>query len=201
LKNLVGTGSDMGVYYLPAMQSPPRNFTFAVRLSADPGNKIQALRAAMASVDPSLALFDVRTMEERAALSLGSRRAALTLAMGFGAVSLFLSSIGIYGVLSYLVAQRRREIGIRIAVGSGPAGIFRLFLRSGVALAGTGLALGLVATFALRGVVEKFLYGVKAHDTGVLLCVAALLGAIAIFAMVWPAYRAARVDPIAALQE
>ena len=140
-------------------------------------------------------------MQERADLSLTSRRVAMLLALSFGAVALFLSAVGIYGVLAYLVAQRTREIGIRIALGSTAGGVFKLVLREGAALGGSGLALGLAGAFALRRALENQIYGVGPTDPLVLCGVVATLGTIALAASVLPARRATRVDPVVALSQ
>jgi hypothetical protein len=122
------------------------------------------VRTAIAGVDPTLALFDVKTMEERKDFSLSSRRTSMSLALAFGGLALFLSAIGIYSVLSYLLGQRRREIGIRLAVGSTPAGIFNLVLREGLLLTGSGLLLGFAGAAALQKAVENQIYGVRPLD-------------------------------------
>ena len=155
----------------------------------------------MASVDPTLALFDIKTMEERKELSLSSRRTAMSLALGFGGVALFLSAVGIFSVLSYLLGQRRREIGIRVAVGSTPAGIFRLVLREGLLLIGCGLALGLAGAIALRKAVENQIYNVQPLDPLVLSAAIVLLGGVALAACLRPAQQATKVDPVVVLNE
>jgi len=159
------------------------------------------LRAAVGRIDPELALFDVKTMEERTALSMASRRASLTLAVAFGAVALFLAAIGIYGVLAYLVAQRRREIAIRMALGSTTASVVKLVLREGLTLVGIGLAIGLVGAAALEKAVVSQIYGVRASDPLVIGGVSLLLGAVALAACAAPAGRATRVDPIEVLRQ
>ena len=201
MKNLAGTDNEAGAYYFPFSQSRPRNFTFSVKTHSEPAGLAPALRTAMYKVDPLLTLFDVRTMAERASVSLGSRRAALTLSLGFGAISLFLASVGLYGLLSYLLAQRRREIGIRMAVGSTPSAIFRLFLKEGAILVSIGVVSGVVAAVIARGAAERFLYGVRPLEPTVLGLVALLLGAIALLAIAGPARQAAQVDPAVALNE
>ena len=120
-----------------------------------------ALRTAVARIDPELALFDVKTMDERAALSMSSRRTSLMLALAFGGLALFLSAIGIYGVLAYLVAQRRREIAIRMALGSTERGVVRLVLRRRLAASGLGLVAGFAGAAALQKVVANQVYGVR----------------------------------------
>lgn len=141
------------------------------------------------------------TMEERTDKSLMSRRSPLMLALGFGAVALFLSAIGIYGVLAYLVTQRTKEFGIRIALGSSARSIFELVLREGLALIACGFVLGLVGAFALRKSLETQLFGIRATDPVVIVAVMAVLAAVAVVACAVPARRATRIDPIVALTE
>jgi putative ABC transport system permease protein len=201
IQDLAGSGNRGGAYYLPYAQDPESNYTFAVSSSMDLSTISRAVRSAIAQVDPTLALFDVRTMEQRKELSLSSRRASMWLALAFGGLALFLSAIGIYSVLSYLLGQRRREIGIRLAVGSSPAGIFQLFLREGMLLVGSGLALGLLGSAALRKAVENQIYGVQPLDPFVLGMVVALLGGVALAACLRPAQLAMKVDPMVVLNE
>jgi predicted permease len=201
LDDLAGSGSPVGAYYVPYAQNPWRDFTFAVKTAGDPSGLARAVRAGIARIDPELALFDVRTMAERADLSMSSRRTALLLAVGFGVVALFLSAIGIYGVLAYHVTQRRREIGIRVALGSTGAGVVRLVLREGLWLAVAGLATGVAGAVALRKVVENEIYGVGALDPLVVGSVVLLLAAVVLAASVFPARRAIRVHPMRVLNQ
>src|SRR5204863_1210976 len=142
-----------------------------------------------------------RTMTDYAALSLMSRRAAMTLATSFGLISLFLSAIGIYGVLAYVVTQRSREIGIRIALGSTARGIFNLVLREGLWLVVSGLILGFGGTLALRRALQTQIYGLGALDPVVIASVLMILGAIALAACSLPARRATKVDPMTVLSQ
>ncbi|HEV3202298.1 MAG TPA: ABC transporter permease [Bryobacteraceae bacterium] len=201
LDDLEGNGSPVGAYYFPFSQSPSRGYTLALKTAADTGPVVRAVRAEIAGIDPELALFDIHTMEQRAELSLAARKTSMMLALGFGGVALFLSAVGIYGVLAYLVSQRRREIGIRIALGSTAAAILRLVMGEGLALVGTGLAVGVAGAVLLRRAVETLIYGVSPLDPLVLAAVTVVLAAVALAACGLPARRAMRVDPVVVLTE
>ena len=199
LDDLVGLGSPVGAYYFPYAQSSSSFFTFAVRTVGEARSLAGAVRAEMARVDPQLALFDIRSMKERAELSLSSRRTAMTLAIGFGGIALFLAALGIYGLLAYYVTQRRREIGIRMALGSTAANIVMLVLRECLLLAGAGLVFGVGGAIALRRVMANEVYGVSALDPAVIGGVALLLAAVVATASAVPALRASRIDPFRAI--
>ena len=199
-EDLAGNRSGFGAYYFPYAQHPSQEYTFALRTAGQAGGVISMLRATMARIDPELALFDVKTMDERVALSMASRRTALMLAVAFGCLALFLSAIGIYGVLAYLMAQRKREIAIRMALGSTGAGVVRLVLREGLLLVGVGMALGLVGAAALHKVVASQIYGVRPLNPLVLGSVSVLLAGIALAACAAPARRAIRIDPVQVLR-
>lgn len=199
-ENLDDSGATVGAYYVPNSQSPANSFTFAVKTSADPASTIRALRAEIARLDPEVALFDVHSMSERIDLSLASRRTSMLLANAFGGVALFLASLGIYGVLAYLVAQRTREIGIRVALGSTRGRILRLVLQEGFKLVAMGFVLGIVGAAFLQKAVAKQIYGVQPYDPVVLAGVIALLATIALVACAVPARRAVSVDPVVVLR-
>lgn len=199
LDDLAGSGSPVGAYYLSLVQSPTPFFTLAVESTLTPDAVASAVRGAMARIDPELAFFDIRTMDERAELSLSSRRTAMSLATGFGGVALFLSAIGIYGLLAYHVTQRRREIGIRVALGSTSAHIVRLVIREGLLLAGVGLALGLAGSLAVQRVMANEIYGVSALEPVVIGSVVLVLVAVVVTASSVPARRASRIDPVRAI--
>jgi len=199
-ENLDDSGAIVGAYYLSNSQHPTNSFTFALKTAGDPGSILHGLRAEIARLDPDLALFDIHSMSERIDLSLASRRTSMLLANAFGAVALFLASLGIYGVLVYLVAQRTREIGIRVALGSTRTGILGLVLREGSKLVAIGFALGIVGAVSLQKAVANEIYGVRPFDPLVLFGVMAVLTAIALLACAVPARRAMRVDPMVALR-
>jgi predicted permease len=196
-----GNGSPVGAYYQPYAQNMQRGYALAIKTSGDSGPIIRAVRARFAAIAPNLALFDIHTMEERGDLSLASRRASLTLAMFFGCLALFLSAIGIYGVLAYLVTQRQREIGIRTALGCTAGGVVKLVVREALWLMGAGLLLGAAGSVALQSVVAGQLYGVKPLDPMVMSAVILTLGVVGLAACVLPARRATRVDPVMVLRE
>jgi putative ABC transport system permease protein len=193
-------GATVGGFYRPISQDPDNSFTFALKTAGDSDSAVRALRAEILRLDPDLAVFDVRTMSERIDLSLASRRTSMLLANAFGGVALFLATLGIYGVLAYLVAQRTREIGIRVALGSSRAAILRLVLREGFELVVVGLILGVVGAVSLQKLVATEIYGVRALDPLLLSGVMALLAFVALAACAAPARRALRVDPIIALR-
>jgi predicted permease len=193
----------VGAYYFAYAQRPgaSRGMTFAVRTAGDPRALSNALRGAINDLDRELPVFDLQTMEERMDKALANRRSPMVLSLSFGLVALLLSAIGIYGVLAYLVTQRTKEIGIRIALGSSAGAIVELVLREGLLLVGVGLTLGVAGTAALRKSLESQLFGVRATDPIVLLAVTAVMGLVALIACALPARRAMRIDPIVALAE
>ena len=199
--DLAGTASASGAYYFPYAQAPVRDYTFAVTSSAETNAVASAVRAAIARIDPELALFDVKTMAERTRLSMSPRRTALLLASAFGGLAVFLSAVGIYGVLAYLVAQRKREIAVRMALGSTSAGIVRLVLGQGLVIVACGLVLGFAGAAGLQNVIAGQIYGVQALDPLVIGGVAILISAIALAACAVPTRSATRVDPVAVLKE
>jgi ABC-type antimicrobial peptide transport system permease subunit len=201
LEDLSGKGNPEGAYYFPYSQHPSDNYTIAVRTRGGGAPVVPVIRARIAAIDPEMPLFDIRTMAQREELSLSSRRTSMLLGLGFGILALFLAALGIYGVLAYLVAQRKREIGIRVALGSTRSGIVKLVLREGLALVGTGLILGIVGSISLRSIVRNQIYGVAPLDPLVLGCVALLFAAVALVACIMPARRAMQVDPRIVLSE
>ncbi len=199
-ENLDDSGATVGAYYLSYLQQPDNTFTFALKTAGDSASVLRAMRSEISRLDPDLALFDIHSMPERIDLSLSSRRTSMLLANAFGGVALFLASLGIYGVLAYLVAQRTREIGIRVALGSTRTGILGLVLREGFKLVAMGFVLGIAGAASLQNAVASQIYGVRAFDPLVLAGVMALLGSIALLACAVPARRAMSVDPVVVLR-
>jgi ABC-type antimicrobial peptide transport system permease subunit len=202
LRNLTdGDDNLVGAYFLPLSQEPQRGLTFVLRTDGDPGTLSGALRREVAAIDPQLPVFEMQPMSYWTDRSLANRRSPALLSIAFGFVALFLSAIGIYGVLAYLVTQRRKEIGIRAALGSTSAGIFRLVLREGLVLVAAGLVVGGIGSVLLRRTLESQLFGVTASNPLVLLVVSAVLAIVALAACAVPARRATRIDPVIALTE
>jgi predicted permease len=191
----------VGAYFCPAAQDTTPFLTFAVKTAGDPESLGPALRSAIASLDRELPVFDVQTMEHRTEGALVNRRSSVLLSASFGVVALFLSAIGIYGVLGYLVVQRKKEIGIRMALGSSSRAIFELVIREGLLLVGGGFLLGAAGAFLLRRSLESQLFGIEASDPLVLGAVTGALTLVALLACALPARRASRVDPLIALSE
>lgn len=203
LRDLAGGGKTglYGTYYLSYRQAPERTVTLAVRSHQSPTLATNAVRAAIATVDPELPFFSVRTMDERIDRSLTNRRTPMVLGLGFAVTALFLAAIGVYGMLAHQVGERRREIGIRMALGADRSSIFSMVLREGTAVVLAGALVGVGGAFLLRRTLESQLYGVGVADPRVLGGVAALLFAVALIAGWLPARRAARTDPAIALAD
>ena len=201
MAGLVSTDDRIGTYYFPMAQSSTRSVTLAVRTTGDPLAIAPQIRRALAGIDPELPLYSVRTMTDRIDETLTDRRTPMVLAVLFGVVALFLAAIGLYGVLAYQVTQRKKEIGIRMALGSEPAAIFTLVLREGLAVLAAGFAVGAAGAYAIRRTMETQLYGIGAMDPTVFALVGGLLAIVALIACSVPARRAARIDPLAALNE
>jgi len=202
MKGLIeGEGARAGAYYIPFAQGPQYNIGLAVRTAGSPADLTSGIQRAAASVDPELKPFDVFPLTERVEKSLNQRRTPMLLALAFGLTALLLASVGIYGVLAYQVAQRTREIGIRMALGSDRAGIAGLVLREGAALVAAGLVAGSLGAVLLRTFIRSQLYGVGAFDPVVMLTVVGVLALAALAACLGPARVASRVSPVVALSQ
>jgi putative ABC transport system permease protein len=200
---LAAPNVSAGAAYFSHTQTPiPGRLRYiAIKTAADPTSVIPALRAALKAIDPELPLADVQTMTERTTQSLVTQRLSMGLAGLFGVVALFLSALGIYGVLAYLVSQKTREIGIRMALGSTARKVFQLFFTEGVMLVTAGLTFGVVGALLVGRLLEDQVFGVRPTDPMILGLVAFSTGLVALLACVSPARRATRVDPIRVLNE
>lgn len=192
--------SGKGVYYFPLYQINSPAFFLIARASGNPGALADAIRAAVHGVDPSQPVSDLKTMDERIALSMGPRRSAVTLLSVFAAIALTLAAVGLFGLIRYNVTQRTQEIGVRMALGASPSDVLRMVLGESLRLALVGVAGGLVAAFALTRVLSSLLYGVSATDPLTFAGMALLLICVALLASWIPAHRATRVDPLVALR-
>jgi putative ABC transport system permease protein len=187
--------------YLPVAQLPVGSMSFVLRTETEPGAYAASVRQAVHVLDPNLPLNRVETLDERVARSVADRRFYMLLLSAFAALALVLAAIGIFGVLSYLVSQRMREIGIRIALGAPRGSVIGLVLRQAMAPAVAGIATGLGAALALSQYMRSMLFELTATDLPTFASVAGLLGAVALVAAWWPARRATRVDASTALRE
>ena len=186
---------------VPFSQSPWPQAAIAVRTAGDPASMTKSIAAVVLSIDPDLPLDQVKTMDQIVDESLSGDRFGTVLFGSFAAVALLLAAIGIYGVMSFAVAQRTHEIGLRIALGAGPAQVLRLVLGEGILLALGGLLLGLGGTYFVGRLMKSLLYQVNAMDPTVVSAVTAVLLLSALLACYIPARRATQVDPMVALRD
>jgi len=190
-------------YYFPLGLGPRRSLPFlgfTVRTAGDPMAALGAVRSAVRGVDADLPLANVNTMETLVEQSTGPRRFSMLLIGTFAGLAVLLASIGLYGVMSYTVTQRTRELGVRVALGAGAREVMGLVLGQGARLAVTGVAIGLVAAVALTRVMQGMLFGISATDPVTFTMIPLLLVAVALVASYIPARRAMKVDPIEALR-
>jgi putative ABC transport system permease protein len=208
--SIVGVLADTKMYgianparlevYLPFRQSPAGGMVLLVKSSLEPAALVSAIRAAVAAVDKEQPIFSIATMQEVVNASVSSRRITLILLTLFSGLALVLAGIGIYGVVSYSVAQREKEIGIRVALGAQRSDVMRLVLAQGGRMALAGIAVGSVASLALTRLMTNLLYAVSAADPATFAAVAGVLASIAMVACYIPARRTLRVDPLIALR-
>ena len=186
--------------YVVQAQYLSRDFSLVARTSIDPKRMEAAARLAFLSVDPTLPVYRVQPMESYVASSLAERSFTLLLLGMFGGLALGLAAVGIYGLISYAVTLRTREMGIRMAFGAERSDVLAMVLRQGLALIGAGLAAGFVASLALTRLLSSLLFEVRPTDLATSSAVAVLLAAVALTASYLPARRAASVDPMIALR-
>jgi predicted permease len=193
--------SPVGEIYRPYSQIDyQQDANFIARTSADPAVMLPALRRAIWSADKEAPITDVMTMDQLVAASVSEPRFQAILLGSFGALGLLLSMVGIYGVISYGVTQRTREIGVRMALGAQPANVLRMVIREGMLLAGAGIIVGIAGALALGRVLQSLLFEVKPTDPATFVSVAIALALVAAAACYVPARRAMRVDPMEALR-
>jgi len=186
--------------YLPQSQHAGRAMNVVVRSSNDPALLTSAVKRELHELDRDLPMYRVLTMAQRVDESLARRRFSTLLLGLFAGLALALATIGIYGVMAYLVSQGTREIGIRMALGATQRGILGLVVRQGMALALSGVALGLIAAFALTRLMRSLLFGVNSTDPITFVAIALLLALVALIASYIPAHRAARIDAMISLR-
>jgi predicted permease len=202
-----GLDADAGTeLYFDYEQSPrylgaaPGNMNVVLRTRQPVEAVAPSIRRVVRSMDPSLPIVQMRSMEEVVGVSVARQR-LLSLLLGiFAAVALALAAIGTYGILSYMVTERQREIGIRLALGAGPARVRQLLLRHGLGIALVGIAVGVVGALGLSRLTASLLFGVSPYDPATFITVALVIAAVATAACLAPARRAMRVDPLTVIR-
>ena len=188
------------MFYAPYTQSGTSFAFFVIRAQGTPEGLLESLMGQVRGVDPNIPLADIMPMESLVSNSVSERRFYMFLLGLFAAVALLLSAVGIYGVISYSVTQRTREIGVRVALGARQADIINMVLREAMVMVFIGVAFGLITAALLTRFLSALLFGVGTHDPVTMLTVSVTLVAFALFASYWPARRATQVDPLVALR-
>ncbi len=186
--------------FLSMAQAPQGPITLVARAKGNPALLANAIEAQVRAIHRDVAVFDVKTLDTIVSNSVSAERFNTILLAGFAALALVLAAVGIFGVISYSVAQRTQEIGIRRALGADTASVLQLVLRQALALTATGVALGIAGAFAVTRLLQTLLFGVTATDPLTFGVVAGVLSAVALIASYLPARRAAKVDPMIALR-
>jgi putative ABC transport system permease protein len=197
-QGLNGNGEAM---YVPTGQNWSGTYYLFVRAKPGSGDAVEAVRSAVRGIDPGLALDDAGSLEDRVYSSVAPQRHWATLLGGFAIAALSLAAIGIFGMLSYLVAARRREIGVRVALGASRGGVIGMVVRRGMAYAIPGALIGLIVSFVVRRRLEAVLFDVSGADPTTLAVATGIFLVVALVASLLPARRAANVSPMEAMRE
>jgi putative ABC transport system permease protein len=187
-------------YYVPESQMPFDSMTLVVKTTNDPRQIVGAVRDEVRNMDKDLPVYNIRTMDDYLAASVAQPRLITLLLVIFAGLALLLTTIGLYGVMSYSVVQRTHELGIRMALGARPADVLRLVVKQGMALAGIGVGVGLVVAFLATKVMTSLLFGIGAKDPLTFAAIALIIAGVALGACLVPARRATKVDPMVALR-
>jgi ABC-type antimicrobial peptide transport system permease subunit len=189
------------IYQIMPQGARPGGMTLFVRTARSADEFVPALRAKLKEIDPTIFMYDAGSLEKAVGSSFDNRRFVMLLLAAFAALALFLSSLGIYGVLAYDVSQRTREIGVRGAIGASQGQIVGLILKQGVWKAGFGIVIGLIGAVLLSRTMTSMLFNVKPTDPLVYAAVSLVLIAVALLASYLPARRASKIDPLVALRD
>lgn len=187
-------------FYYALSQRRPGTMALVMRGSVDPRSLVGAIRSEVQALDPRVPVFGVKTMDDHKTYALWAPNMAATFSLAFGVVAILLSAVGLYSVMAYVVSQRTREVGIRMALGANRADVMKLITRQGMRLAAVGVGIGLLLALALAQVLSSLLIGVSGYDVATFILVPTLLGGVALLACYLPARRATKVDPLVALR-
>jgi predicted permease len=187
-------------FYYAMSQRRPSTMALVMRASVDPRSLVAAIRTEVKAIDPRVPIFGVKTMDDHKTYALWAPNMAASFSLAFGVVAILLSAVGLYSVMAYIVSQRTREVGIRMALGANRADVMKLITRQGMKLAAVGVVIGLLMALALAQVLSSLLIGVSGYDVTTFLLVPTLLAAVALLACYLPARRATKVDPLVALR-
>lgn len=188
------------VMYIPYAQWPEATMRLAARTAGNPRSIVGALRATLRELDPDIPLAGVATMDDVLSRSVSFTRTVMSALGLFAGIALFLAALGLYGVLAYYVAQRNREIGIRMAMGARGSDVFRMVLSRGFVLVGLGLVVGIGAAIGAGRLIRSLLFQVEATDPVTLLSISLFFVLVALLACLIPAWRAWRIDPVVTLR-
>ena len=187
-------------FYYAMSQRRPSTMALVMRSSVDPRGLVAAIRSEVRALDPRVPIFGVKTMDDHKTYALWAPNMAASFSLAFGVVAILLSAVGLYSVMAYVVSQRTREVGIRMALGANRADVMKLITKQGMRLAAVGVGIGLLLALALAQVLSSLLIGVSGYDVTTFLLVPTLLAAVALLACYLPARRATKVDPLVALR-
>ena len=186
--------------YVPFSQMPMNSMTLFIRTSGKPTDLAPALRSEVFAIDRNQPVYNMKTLDQRVVETIAVSRSLMLLFSGFALIALVLAAVGIYGIVSYAVSQRTREIGIRMALGARSVDVLRLVVKNGITLVVAGIVIGVTGALVLTRFLTTMLFGVTPTDTRTFVVVSLALAAIAIVACLVPARRATRVDPLEALR-
>ena len=187
-------------FYYPISQRRPSTMMMVMRSSVDPRSLVSAIRGEVQALDRRVPVSGVKTMDDHKTYALWAPNMAASFSLAFGVVAILLSAVGLYSVMAYVVSQRTREVGIRMALGANRADVLKMITRQGMRLAAVGVGIGLLLSLALAQVLSSLLIGVSGYDVTTFILVPALLAAVALVACYLPARRATKVDPLVALR-
>ena len=187
-------------FYYASGQRRPTTMALVVRGNVDPRSLVGAVRSEIQGLDRRVPIFGVKTMDQHKTYALWAPNMAASFSLAFGVVAILLSAVGLYSVMAYVVSQRTREVGIRMALGANRSDVMKMITRQGMRLAAVGVSIGLVLSLALARVLSSLLIGVSGYDVSTFILVPTLLAVVALLACYLPARRATKVDPLVALR-